>query len=103
MQLGRLSFDAATEALEAGNARLELARRERQLLTALMLRPGKVCTRQYLETQLYDQSEPVGPNALETAMSRLRAQLDRHDCGVEVRTIRGVGYLLEASRDASKN
>ena len=36
-------------------------------------------------------------------MSRLRAQLDRHDCGVEVRTIRGVGYLLEASRDASKN
>lgn len=103
VHLGRLSFDAATEALEAGNARFDLARRERQLLTALMLRPGKVCTRQYLETQLYDQSEPVGPNALETAMSRLRAQLDRHDCGVEVRTIRGVGYLLEASRDAPQN
>ncbi len=99
VRLGRLSFDAATQALETGDIRFDLSRRERQLLTALLQRPGKVCTRQYLETQLYDQTEPVGPNALETTVSRLRAQLGRHDCGVEVRTIRGVGYLLEARRD----
>lgn len=102
VSLGRLSFDAATQALETGDIRFDLSRRERQLLTALMLRPGKVCTRQYLETQLYDQTEPVGPNALETTVSRLRAQLDQHDCGVELRTIRGVGYLLEASRDGKQ-
>lgn len=99
VRLGRLSFDAATQALETGDIRFDLSRRERQLLTALLQRPGKVCTRQYLETQLYDQTEPVGPNALETTVSRLRAQLGKHACGVEVRTIRGVGYLLEASRD----
>lgn len=103
VRLGRLSFDAAAQALEMGDLRLDLSRRERQLLTAMMKRPGKVCTRQYLETQLYDQSEPVGPNALETTMSRLRLQLGRHDCGVEVRTIRGVGYLLEARRDAGQS
>jgi DNA-binding response OmpR family regulator len=99
VRLGRLSFDMATQALETGDIRFDLSRRERQLLMAMMQRPGKICTRQYLETQLYDQSEPVGPNALETAMSRLRLQLGRHDCGVEVRTIRGVGYLLEARRN----
>ncbi|MGA1341919.1 MAG: response regulator [Hyphomonas sp.] len=102
LRLGRLSFDTATQALETEDIRLDLSRRERQLLTALMQRPGKICTRQYLETQLYDHSEPVGPNALETTVSRLRAQLMRHDCGVEVITIRGVGYLLEASRDGGQ-
>lgn len=103
VRIGRLSYDTATQALETGEIRFDLSRRERQLLTALMQRPRKVCTRQYLETQLYDHSEPVGPNALETSVSRLRAQLGRHDCGVEVRTIRGVGYLLEESRNGRQN
>jgi two-component system response regulator QseB len=102
VRLGRLSLDTATQALEMGDIRFDLSRRERQLLMAMMQRPGKVCTRQYLETQLYDQSEPVGPNALETSISRLRVQLCRHDCGVEVRTIRGVGYMLEARRNAGQ-
>lgn len=103
VRLGRLSYDTATQALETGEIRFDLSRRERQLLTALMQRPRKVCTRQYLETQLYDHSEPVGTNALETSVSRLRAQLARHDCGVEVRTIRGVGYLLEESRNEGQD
>ncbi len=100
LMAGRVVFDPASQSLDAGGAGLTLSRRERQLLIALIQRAGRVCTRTYLENQIYDQSEPVSPNALETTVSRLRSQLDAQDCGVTLRTIRGVGYLLEARDDA---
>jgi DNA-binding response OmpR family regulator len=93
---GKVRFDPATQSLDCKGQDFPLTRRERQLLVALILRAGKVCTRAYLENQLYDQSEPVTPNALETTVSRLRNQLETQDSGLNLRTIRGVGYLLEA-------
>ncbi|MFN7179800.1 response regulator transcription factor [Hyphomonas sp.] len=96
---GKVCFDPATQSLDCEGQEFPLSRRERQLLVALILRAGKVCTRAYLENQLYDQSEPVTPNALETTVSRLRHQLEAQDCGLNLRTIRGVGYLLEAVHD----
>ena len=99
VKAGRITFDPATQSVECAGQELQLPRRERQLLIALMLRAGKVCTRSYLENQLYDQSEPVSPNALETTVSRLRHQLEVQGCDLNIRTVRGVGYLLETVHD----
>lgn len=76
---------------------LAISRREGQLLVALLRRPGRVCTRAYLEAALYDPHAAVSPNALETSMSRLRSLITGMNANVEIKTVRGVGYALTES------
>ena len=79
---------------------MTISRREGQLLVALLRRHGRVCTRAYLESALYDASSEVSPNALETSISRLRSLLVGADASVELKTVRGVGYAL--SREGAR-
>jgi DNA-binding response OmpR family regulator len=57
------------------------------------LRSGQVVGKQALLDKLFSQDEEAGLNAIELYIHRLRKKLD--PAGVHVRTIRGLGYLLE--------
>lgn len=93
--VGHLSFDPANrEARVAGRA-LNLPRRELALLDLLVRRAGRVVQRAHLERELYGFDAEVSGNALETQVSRLRRRLEEADAGLELRTIRGVGYMLQ--------
>ena len=94
IRIGRLVYDQRSGLVAAEGNTTPLPRRESQLLAALMRRPGKVCTREHLESALYETSAEVTPNALEASIYRLRTFLAVVDAGVEVRTVRGVGYVL---------
>jgi DNA-binding response OmpR family regulator len=94
---GRLVLRPDTLELAVHGEALNISRREGQLLVALLRRPGRVCTRTYLENALYEPSAAVSPNALETSISRLRSQLQRVSANVEITTVRGVGYALKES------
>lgn len=100
IRVGRLMYDQRSGLVTAENYSTPLPRRESQLLAALMRRPGKVCTRTHLEDSVYESSAEVTPNALEASIYRLRTFLTAADAGVEVRTVRGVGYVLVASEHA---
>lgn len=76
-----------------------IARREMQLLSSLLKRRQKICSRAFLENELYNFDTATGPNALEASVSRLRTILKSNGASVEIRTVRGVGYILEL-RDA---
>ncbi|RKQ97008.1 two-component system response regulator TctD [Kushneria sinocarnis] len=69
-----------------------LPRRELSLLESLMSRAGQLVPRDLLEARLFG-FEAVGSNALDLYISRLRKRLDGH--GLRIRTIRGLGYVLE--------
>ncbi len=58
-----------------------------------MLRSGRVVNKDQLAAQLYGWEEEVGPNAIEVYVHRLRKKVE--PAGVVIRTIRGLGYLLE--------
>jgi DNA-binding response OmpR family regulator len=94
VRLGNLLLRPDTLELSVRGTPLAISRREGQLLVALLRRHGRVCTRAYLESALYDPTAAVSPNALETSISRLRSLLMNADASVELRTIRGVGYAL---------
>jgi two-component system, OmpR family, response regulator len=47
-----------------------------------------------LSAKLSDLEDALGDNALEAFVSRLRRKLS--GSGVQIRTLRGLGYLLEA-------
>ena len=95
VEVGRLSFDPSTREARVGGKPISLPRRELALLELLVRRAGRVVQRSYLDSELYGIEAEVSPNALETQVSRLRRRLHEEGAEVELRTIRGVGYLLQ--------
>jgi two-component system OmpR family response regulator/two-component system response regulator QseB len=68
-----------------------LAAREFDLLHLLLLNAGRVLSREQIEEQLYSWGQEVESNAIEVHIHHLRRKL-RTDL---IKTIRGVGYLIE--------
>ena len=90
---GDLTLDSAGRRATIKGVPLDLSARELGVLEVLMLRVGRVVSKEQLAEQLYGWGEEVGANAIEVYMHRLRKKLE--PAGVNVRTIRGLGYLLE--------
>lgn len=90
---GSLTLDTAGHRATLNGEPLELSARELGVLEVLMLRSGRVVNKDQLADQLYGWDEEVGPNAIEVYVHRLRRKLE--PAGVTIRTIRGLGYLLE--------
>jgi DNA-binding response OmpR family regulator len=94
LTLANVTFDVGTREVTVGDVPLSLPRRELSLLEALLRRPNRVVTRDTLDNALYGLGDEVGPNALEAQVSRLRKRLAAAGARVEVRTVRGVGYVV---------
>ena len=90
---GTLVLDTAGRRATLGGEPLDLSARELGVLEVLMMRSGRVVNKEQLADQLYGWDEEVGPNAIEVYVHRLRRKLE--PAGVRIRTIRGLGYLLE--------
>ena len=90
---GVVQLDLATREVLRGGAREALTAREFALLWELMTPPGRVLSKSELSARLSDAGEALGENALEASFSRLRRKLA--GSGAAIRTLRGLGYLLE--------
>jgi two-component system OmpR family response regulator len=95
IEVARLSWDPGTREVRSGGRAIALPRRELALLELLVRRAGRVVQRGHLEAELYGLDVEVSANALEALVSRLRRRLEEEDSGVELRTVRGVGYMLQ--------
>lgn len=93
--LGLLRLDRATGAAYLGDDVLELTRRERSVLETLVTRVGTVVPKARLTADVFDYDDAVSPNALEVYIGRLRRKLD--GSGLEILTVRGLGYLLRCT------
>jgi two-component system OmpR family response regulator len=90
---GSLMLDTAGRRATLAGEALDLSARELGVLEVLMMRSGRVVNKEQLAEQLYGWDEEVGPNAIEVYVHRLRRKLE--PAGVSIRTIRGLGYLLD--------
>jgi two-component system OmpR family response regulator len=91
--LGELKFDITGRRAFARGLPLELSARELAVLEVLMLRPGRVVNKEQLIEQMYGWDEDVTHNAIEVNIHRLRKKLESANVGIK--TIRGLGYLLD--------
>jgi two-component system response regulator TctD len=92
---GALELDRSTGVATLAGRPLDLRRRELTVLQALMARAGKVVPKERLLSEVFGFDDPVAPNALELYVARLRKKLEPD--GPRIRTIRGLGYLMEAA------
>jgi len=93
LQHGPLTLDVSGRRAALNGTPLDLSARELGVLEVLMTRSGRVVNKDQLAEQLYGWEEEVGPNAIEVYVHRLRRKLE--PAGVTIRTIRGLGYVLE--------
>jgi two-component system OmpR family response regulator len=88
-----LRLDVAGRRLYCNEQPLELSPRELAVVELLLMREGRVVTKQQIAEHLYGWDEEASSNAVEVFIYRLRRKLE--GSGVDLRTIRGMGYLIE--------
>lgn len=96
IRAGRLVFDLSSDEAIVDGQILQLTRRELRVLSALMKRRGRVLLRESLEQAVYRFDDYVQSNTLDSHISRLRRKLADANAGIEIHSIRGVGYFLRA-------
>ena len=95
VQVGRLRLNRKLRRVFVDDADLLLPAREFEVLCELMTPPGRAVSKRVLSDKLSDFDEALGDNALEAFISRLRKKLS--NSGAQIRTLRGIGYVLEES------
>ncbi|WEK40022.1 MAG: response regulator transcription factor [Candidatus Brevundimonas colombiensis] len=93
--VGSLTLDRGAGVASVNGRGLDLRRREWAVLESLAVRSGKVVPRERLLADVFDYEDEIAPNALEVYIGRLRRKLEPD--GPSIRTLRGLGYLLDAS------
>ena len=89
--LGELVIEPRRHAVQRNGTVLDVSPREFQLLLELAREPGVVVSKSLLSQRLDPLGEPVDFGAIEVHVSNLRRKI-----GAElIRTVRGVGYLLQ--------
>ncbi len=98
VRLGPLCFDTAGRRAVVGEQMIELSARETCVLELLVLRAEHVVSKEQIRDNLHGWDEDVSDNAIEVYIHRLRKKLG--NSGIVIRTIRGLGYLMDCSNDA---
>ncbi len=93
IRIGKLEFDRSHHIARVDGRDLDLRRREWVVLERLLSRVGQVVSKDRLASEVFGYDEPVAPNAIEVYIARLRKKLEPD--GPTIRTLRGLGYLME--------
>ena len=91
-----LSIDLDRRDVKRGAVSIELSAREYALLLTFVRNPERVFTRDQLLDLVWGSDREVGPGAVETYVSYLRAKIDAGFEPKLIRTVRGAGYALRA-------
>ena len=91
---GRLRWHVQERRAYVGDVALALSSRETALLELMLLNLGRVVGKDRILDMLTGWDGDIGQNAIEVYVHRLRRKLD--GAGAAIRTVRGLGYLLEA-------
>jgi DNA-binding response OmpR family regulator len=97
---GSLALNLASRTAFLDDVPLSLRPRELAVLETLMLRVGKVVSRERIGAEVFGLDDEVAPNALEVQIARLRRKIG--PCGHQIRTIRGLGYMLDATTGSER-
>ncbi|WP_411728290.1 response regulator [Methyloglobulus sp.] len=90
-------LDPASHQVTFNDETVELSQKEFDILSFLMGNIGRVVSRARLEESLYSWSSDIESNTVEVHIHHLRKKLDP----AIIRTIRGVGYIIDSESDVA--
>lgn len=95
IQVGDLELDLIRHRARRNKTPLELTAKEFLLLSLLARRKGEVLSRTFISEQVWGINFDSDTNIVDVAIRRLRRKVDDPFTVKLIRTIRGVGYVLE--------
>jgi two-component system copper resistance phosphate regulon response regulator CusR len=95
LQVADLELDLLRRRVTRAGKRIDLTAKEFALLELLLRRQGEVLPRSLIASQVWDMNFDSDTNVIEVAVRRLRAKIDDNFEPKLIRTVRGMGYVLE--------
>ncbi len=96
--VGKLELDTAGQRVYLEGQPLNLSSREWAVLEYLATRAGRIVSKEKLIQAITSWDQELSANAIEAYVHRLRGKLEGGS--VFIRTVRGLGYMLEEPGDA---
>jgi two-component system OmpR family response regulator len=91
--VAEMTVDVAAKRIRIRDRPVDLTPREWALLELFLKHPGRVLSKDQIAESLFSVDEQLSANAIEVHVSRLRTKIE--SAGVQIRTVRGFGYLWE--------
>jgi two-component system OmpR family response regulator len=95
LEVGGLRADPVSRAVTWEGHATTLTPREFELLAFLLRRPGQTVPRQQLLDHVWGEGYSGSPNVVDVYVGYLRRKLEHPPAPQQIRTVRGVGFLLE--------
>lgn len=96
--LGSLALDLKTQNAAVGSAKLDLTRKEFQLLSLLMDSPGRVYNRFQILDRVWEIERMTESNVVETTIKNIRRKLEDAAADVRIESKRNMGYWIEHAK-----
>jgi len=93
LQLGELILDLESKRLYIGTKKIDLSRKEFDILYLLGKSPGKIYSREEILNRIWESDVIVTDRTVDVNMTRLRKKME--DAGVYIRNKPGFGYYFE--------
>jgi len=97
LQVGDLTLDRVSRRVERAGRAVDLRPREFTLLEYLMRNAGRVLSKPMILSHVWDYSFDPRTNVVDVLVSRLREKIDKDFEPKLIRTVRGVGYVLDVA------
>lgn len=95
LEIGDISYDTQQKKLRCGNASCSLSAREGDLLEFFLRNPGQTIPRASILSKVWGPDAAVEDGNLDNYIYFLRRRLKSVKSGLQLKTIRGIGYQLE--------
>ncbi len=92
--IGGLEMNLSEHTVTADGRRVQLTLKEYELLHTFMTNPGRAFTREQLLSSVWCEDFMGETRTVDVHVGTLRQKLGK--CGAYIRTVRGVGYRMEA-------
>lgn len=97
LQVADLQLDLLRRRAVRAGRTIDLAPKEFALLELLLRRQGEILPRSMIASQVWDMYFDADTNVVDVAVRRLRAKIDDGFEPKLIRTVRGMGYVLEVT------
>ena len=94
LAMGDLVLDRLARQVHGAGREIALTPKEFAMLEHLMLRPDETVPRAELLEHVWNMKFDPGSNVVDAHMARLRAKLRQYVTNPDVRTVRGVGFVI---------
>lgn len=94
LKVGDLELDMSLKTASRGNEKIELRKKEYQILEYLMLNSGRVVPKSELEEHLWNEDDELWSDVIRSHIKNIRKKIDGGRRKKLIKTVRGMGYEI---------